>query len=110
MFKGDCYSNDGVCNHLINNIAECKYDGGDCCSNPNPVGDGVCNDETNNLTNAIAECEYDDGDCCPNDGSCNEETINPECTYDGGDGCFNYENDYCDDNNEIFKCNCDGED
>ena len=32
---------------------------GDCCPNPNMVGNGICNDETNNL-----ECNYDGGDCC----------------------------------------------
>ena len=37
---------------VINSIDECDYDGGDCCSNPNPVGDGVCNDN------------YDGGGCC----------------------------------------------
>jgi hypothetical protein len=98
---------DGVCNDETN-IAECDYDGGDCChcvftehcedcaclsgvldggiTNP-LVGDGVCNDKTNN-----AECDYDGGDCCPNpnmvgDGICNDETNNLECNYDGGDCC-----------------------
>jgi hypothetical protein len=49
---------DGVCNDETN-IAECDYDGGDCCPNLNMVGDGICNDETNNLG-----CNYDGGDCC----------------------------------------------
>jgi hypothetical protein len=49
---------DGVCNDETN-IAECDYDGGDCCPNLNMVGDGICNDETNNL-----ECNYDGEDCC----------------------------------------------
>ena len=53
----------------MKNIDECDYDGGDCCSNPNPVGDGVCSDKTINLTNKSAECEYDDEDCCSNDGT-----------------------------------------
>ena len=70
----------GFCNDDTN-IAECDYDGGDCCGYcvvtehcedcaclgninsdevTNPlVGDGVCNDETNN-----AACNYDGGDCC----------------------------------------------
>ena len=71
----------GFCNDDTN-IAECNYDGGDCCGcvitehcedcaclgNINSdevtnqlVGDGVCNDETN-----IVECHYDGGDCCVN--------------------------------------------
>ena len=37
----------------------CDYDGGDCCPNPNIVGDAICHDKTNNL-----ECNYDGGDCC----------------------------------------------
>ena len=98
----------GFCNDDTN-IAECDYDGGDCCGYcvvtehceacaclagvlddriTNPlVGNGVCNDETNN-----AECQYDGEDCCPNpnmvgDGICNDETNNIECNYDGGDCC-----------------------
>jgi hypothetical protein len=51
---------DGFCNDDTN-IAECDYDGFDCCSNPNMVGDGICNDESNN-----PECNYDGGDCCVN--------------------------------------------
>jgi hypothetical protein len=48
----------GFCNDDTN-IAECDYDGGDCCPNSKLVGDGICNDETNNV-----ECNYDGGDCC----------------------------------------------
>ena len=51
---------DGVCNDETN-IAECDYDGGDCCPNPNMVGDAICHDETNHLG-----CNYDGGDCCVN--------------------------------------------
>ena len=51
---------DGVCNDETN-IAECDYDGGDCCPNPNIVGDAICHDETNHLG-----CNYDGGDCCVN--------------------------------------------
>ena len=56
----------GFCNDDTN-IAECDYDGGDCCSNSefvangftNMVGDGICHDETNHLG-----CNCDGGDCC----------------------------------------------
>ena len=72
----------GVCNDDAN-IADCNYDGGDCCLSPvntehcsdcschhqqtclagvHPLslhGDGYCHDELNN-----AECTYDGGDCC----------------------------------------------
>ena len=51
---------DGICNDETN-IAECSYDGGDCCPNPNMVGDAICHDETNHLG-----CNYDGGDCCVN--------------------------------------------
>ena len=111
---------DGICNDDTN-IAECDYDGGDCCgicvvtdhcencaclagvldngiTNP-LVGDGVCNDITN-----IVECDYDGGDCCPNsnmdDGICNDETNHFGCNYDGGDCCVNVNIDSCSD------CNC----
>ena len=110
----------GFCNDDTN-IAECDYDGGDCChcvftehcedcaclsgvldggiTNP-LVGDGVCNDETNN-----AECSYDGGDCCLNpimvgDAICNDETNHLGCNYDGGDCCVNVNTDTCSD------CNC----
>ena len=49
---------DGVCNNETY-IAECYYDGGDCCPNLEFVANSVCNDENN-----IAECSYDGGDCC----------------------------------------------
>ena len=78
---------DGVCNDETN-IAECNYDGGDCCPNPELVANSVCNYDTNN-----AECAYDGGDCCPNpdlvgDAICHAETNHPECNYDGGDCCL----------------------
>ena len=50
----------GFCNDDTN-IAECDYDGGYCCPNPNMVGDAICHDETNHLG-----CNYDGGDCCVN--------------------------------------------
>ena len=111
------------------NIADCDYDGGDCCANintdyceeckcyhedncvlgytPSVVGDSFCNDETN-----IANCNYDGGDCC-------ERNINSDFCSD----CKCYFNEscvagihplvgdgFCNDqtNNEI--CNYDGGD
>ena len=49
----------GFCDNNTN-IAGC-YDGGDCCSDPNMVVDGICHDETNHIG-----CNYDGGDCCVN--------------------------------------------
>ena len=116
----------GFCNDDTN-IAECDYDGQDCCSNYSMVGDGICNDFTN-----IAECHYDGGDCCGynltsehctdctcfhqetclaglthafvGDGVCNDNTNIAECDYDGGDCCVNVITDSCSD------CNCLGGD
>ena len=72
---------DGFC-HDDNNVAECNYDGGDCCgscvvkeycsdceclggdntgngvSSPS-IGDGFCHDDNN-----VADCDYDGFDCC----------------------------------------------
>ena len=60
-----------------NNIADCSFDGGDCCGDnvdtsfcsqclcleecdyPDWVGDEYCDDESN-----IADCSFDGGDCC----------------------------------------------
>ena len=114
---GNGFCNDGT------NIAECSYDGGDCCGcninsehctectcfhqetclaglNHAFVSDGVCNEETN-----IAECDYDGGDCCPNpnmvgDAICHDETNLLGCNFDGGDCCVNVNTDSCSD------CNC----
>ena len=111
----------GFCNDDTN-IAECDYDGGDCCgysinsehctectcfhqetclAGVHPlVGNSVCDDETN-----MAGC-YDGGDCCLNpnivgDGICNDDTNHPECNHDGGDCCLmNVNTDSCSD------CNC----
>ena len=71
---------DSFCDEKTN-VADCDYDGGDCCGyNVNTdfcsdcnchinetcvagthplVGDGFCNDETNN-----ENCNYDGGECC----------------------------------------------
>ena len=76
------------------------------CENPELVGDGYCNDETNMLS-----CGFDGGDCCftctsnttcescdchtgnnwqdksdslNGNGYCNIETNNAKCGYDGG--------------------------
>ena len=111
----------GFCNDETN-IADCNFDGGDCCAaNINTdfcsectchiietclagyhplVGNGFCNDETNN-----DDCNYDGGDCCPyqnliGNGFCNDDTNHPGCNYDGGDCCVNINTDYCSD------CNC----
>ena len=77
----------GFCND-DENIAECDYDGGDFCPNPELITNRVCNDETN-----IVECNYDGGDCCPNsnmvgDAVCHDETNHLGCNFDGGDCCL----------------------
>ena len=102
----------GFCDQQTN-IAECNFDGGDCCNvinSNNTVGDGFCNDINNSEF-----CNYDGGDCCGydikmdlcseckckhketcsagvyhslvGDGFCNDETNNADCQFDGGDCC-----------------------
>lgn len=88
--------NDGICDD-INNEPECHFDGGDCCnenshfglchdcvcynfdgfqhsldncSEPQLVGDGMCDDLTN-----TPECQYDQGDCCL------DSVLNLYCTH-----------------------------
>jgi hypothetical protein len=117
----------GFCNDDTN-VAECDYDGGDCCGNcvvtehcedcaclgitsdevTNPlVGNSLCNDETNNLN-----CNYDGGDCCGyniNSEHCTECTcFHQETCLAGvhplvGDGV-------CNDETNIAGCNYDGGD
>ena len=89
----------GVCNDETN-IAECDYDGADCCSNLELVANSICNDEIN-----IAECNFDGGDCCQHpsmvgDAVCNDETNHLGCNYDGGDCCVNVNTNSC------SECNC----
>merc|ERR1719510_2093504 len=88
----------------INYFKTCGvYDGGDCCSNLDSIGNGQCDDNNVNII-----CNYDGLDCCPNpdlvgNGQCNYEyKLDIKCNYDGGDccvqafigkyGCQNYNN------------------
>ena len=89
---------DGKC-HFATNIAECGYDGGDCCESTcnhencgvfwgytckdpsvncvehaNLIGDGRCHEVTN-----TAECGYDGGDCC--EATCNHPKCGLEWDY-----------------------------
>ena len=80
---------DGFC-HDDNNVAECNFDGGDCC--------GSCVNTEHCIECA---CHHEvSGNGIPNglvgDGFCNDETNNPECNYDGGDCClFSPNTDQC---------------
>ena len=94
----------GYCNDE-SNIAECNYDGGDCCgpcvitnhcsecaclgglAGAGAIGNDFCDDEINN-----ADCNYDGGDCCPTpdliaNGFCDDETNHEICLFDGLDCC-----------------------
>ena len=117
---------DGYCQDEIN-IAECHFDGGDCCgpcinkekcsecsclnnittkTPPNTlIGDGFCNDETNN-----ANCNYDGGDCC---GTCINTERCIECTCLDkvhGNGVPNARvgDGFCNDEYNTVKCFYDG--
>ena len=63
--KGFCatgfhpFVGNGICDNELENIAECSFDGLDCCGKPHKVGNSFCNDELNN-----GQCHYDGGDCC----------------------------------------------
>ena len=35
---------------------------------------------------------------------CDDYHYVPECKYDGGDCYFHFRNGYCDDNNNVLKC------
>ena len=118
----------GFCNDDTN-VAECDYDGGDCCgcvitehcedcaclSNitsgdiTNPlVGNSLCNDETNNLN-----CNYDGGDCCGyniNLEQCNECTCFHQETCLAGVTHAFIGDGVCNDETNIAGCNYDGGD
>ena len=119
---------DGVCNDETN-IAECDYDGGDCCgytvntdfcfdckcyinetcvAGTHPLlGDGFCNDETNN-----PDCNYDGGDCCAmnaNTNSCSEcVCLLIETCASGYHPLVG--NGFCNDDTNIAECDNDGGD
>ena len=104
---------DGVC-HDENNVADCSYDGGDCCSiGTGLIGNGFCNIETNN-----AECNYDGGDCCGPDISCKYQLIRVEFKKNNNNlftfkGCSipQWHGDtICDDENNNEACFFDGGD
>eukprot|EP00903_Cladosiphon_okamuranus_P014617 g13555.t1 len=93
---------DGYCNN-DNNIAECAYDGGDCCSctcDPAAAGDdspGACQYGFA-CVDPNADCVNDDDitvemfDACDwvpsiGNGYCDLDMNIPECNYDGGDCC-----------------------
>ncbi|CAM9504237.1 unnamed protein product [Ectocarpus fasciculatus] len=89
---------DGYCD-VENNIPECAYDGGDCCSctcDSSRDGTDVCTRFA--CVDASAPCVDDDDitveilEICDGalglgDGRCAMETNIPECHYDGGDCC-----------------------
>ena len=66
------------------------YDGLDCCSHLDLMGNGFCDDDNNNVL-----CNFDYGDCNTNclhnnigDSYCNDENNFSDCgNYDGGDCC-----------------------
>ena len=87
---------DGWCD-LFNNIDDCSYDGGDCCSCS--CIDGLeyecgsngfyCADES--CLDPVVVAQFPS--CTGNlfrfaDGDCNVENNSPECGYDGGDCCM----------------------
>jgi hypothetical protein len=116
----------GFCNDDTN-IAECDYDGGDCCGDNitsehctectcfhqetclagvHPlVGNGFCNDNTN-----IVECDYDGGDCC----GCviTEHCEDCACLGITSDEVTNplVGNSLCNDETNNINCNYDGGD
>ena len=82
----------GFCEDEIN-IAECDYDGGDCCGCviTEHCEDCAClgNINSGEITNPLV-----------GNSLCNDEMNNPNCNYDGGDCCVNVNPDSCSD------CSC----
>ena len=78
-----------------NNVEECKFDGGECCNNPNPDWDKYCIECT--------KCIIETKECWEswiNDGYCDDQNNKFECRFDGDDCCNNKNakrNKYCDD-------------
>ena len=97
----DCTANvivigDGFCNDETN-IADCNYDGGDCC--------GSCV-----VTDHCLQCECIGGANETNiliaNGFCNDETNTADCNYDGGDCCVNIKTDNCSNCTCYYQENC----
>ena len=125
-------TNDQYC-HDVNNIAECDWDGGDCCYSKNPdwnsycdkcacldpkfdlcfnrtlLNDTLCHDENN-----VEECHWDGGDCCYNKNpNWNLDCKVCQCLDPQYDSCFNatlMNDKSCQDGNNILECHWDGGD
>jgi hypothetical protein len=82
----------GFCNDETN-IAECEYDGGDCCVEN--VNTNFCSDCGCHLIETCAAGYHP----LVGNGFCNDETNVAGC-YDGGECCVNVNRDACSD------CNC----
>ena len=82
VFKGN-----GKCDDA-NNIPECEWDGGDCCSCF--VEQGFCT-ECACLDPSMKDFEQSQEWCCQvdkmNDGNCDNDNNNLACSYDGLDCC-----------------------
>lgn len=89
--EGTCAENckvnqldDGSCDAACN-VANCNYDGGDCCTAP-MIGDGNCDAQCNFVAHS-----FDGGDCCDladvGNGTCDSECNSAAFTYDGRDCC-----------------------
>ena len=83
---------DGYCDDE-NNIIECNFDGGDCCTDTEHTHCTECLCKTNGDEEDTSKiCDMHDW---IGDGFCDDENNVPECDYDGGDCCVDTDKDYC---------------
>eukprot|EP00903_Cladosiphon_okamuranus_P017744 g16334.t1 len=99
---GDCvsvsgnlpYIQDGICD-IVNNNAQCGYDGGDCCpSTCVPSTHSHCPTDNSECVDPLAgDFGYPGYETCTGylptmgNGLCNSDANNEACSFDGGDCC-----------------------
>ena len=83
MLKGNGYCDD------LSNVAECNYDGGDCCEMKMKINTERC---TECVCYLEETCADELGHPFVADGFCNDETSSIEaCMFDGDDCCDYYD-------------------
>ena len=83
----DSWINDRYCNDH-NNKFECRFDGDDCCNNPNANKNKYCD----NCEQCVIEDYLSNSNCVDlwvQDTYCDDQNNNVACKFDGGDCCNN---------------------
>jgi len=84
---------DGYCNDEVNMMAECDYDGGDCCLaeiDDLKCDECICHQDGSRHPTRL--CWF--ASIFVNDTYCDDFLNTPQCLYDGGDCCLQPQKDH----------------